>query len=98
MECNQTTICGKIVKLGVLRYTPAGMAVIEFTVSHGSRRKEAGVMRQIVFDVPVVVMGEQALTVAGFEVNSRVRITGFLNKKNHMSQQLVLHSDQIELI
>ncbi|ALQ50287.1 primosomal replication protein N [Nitrosomonas ureae] len=98
MECNQTTICGKIAKLGILRYTPAGTAVIEFTVSHGSRQKEAGVMRQIVFDVPVVVMGEQALTVAEFEINSRVRLTGFLNKKNHMNQQLVLHSDQIELI
>lgn len=72
--------------------------MIEFTVSHGSRQKEAGVMRQIVFDVPVVVMGEQALTVAEFEINSRVRLTGFLNKKNHMNQQLVLHSDQIELI
>ncbi|WP_074719514.1 primosomal replication protein N [Nitrosomonas ureae] len=98
MECNQTTICGKIAKLGILRYTPAGTAVIEFTVSHGSRQKEAGVMRQIVFDVPVVVMGEQALTVAEFEINSRVRLTGFLNKKNHMNQQLVLHSDRIELI
>ncbi|SNX60192.1 restart primosome assembly protein PriB [Nitrosomonas ureae] len=98
MECNQTTICGKIAKLGILRYTPAGTAVIEFTVSHGSRQKEAGVMRQIVFDVPVVVMGEQALTVAEFEINSSVRLTGFLNRKNHMNQQLVLHSDQIELI
>jgi len=55
-------------------------------------------MRQIVFDVPVVVMGEQALTVAEFEINSSVRLTGFLNRKNHMNQQLVLHSDQIELI
>jgi primosomal replication protein N len=98
LECNQTTICGKIAKLGILRYTPAGTAVIEFTVSHGSRQKEAGVMRQIVFDVPVVVMGEQALTVAEFEINSSVRLTGFLNRKNHMNQQLVLHSDQIELI
>ena len=74
------------------------MAVIEFTVSHGSRQKEAGVMRQIAFDIPVVVMGEQALAVAGFKIDSRVRLTGFLNKKNHMSRQLVLHSDQIELI
>lgn len=55
-------------------------------------------MRQIVFDVPVVAIGKQALTVAEFEIDSRVKITGFLNKKNHMNQQLVLHSDQIELI
>ncbi|WP_295624867.1 primosomal replication protein N [uncultured Nitrosomonas sp.] len=98
MECNQTTICGKIVKLGILRYTPAGTAVTEFTVSHGSQQKEAGVVRQIVFDIPVVVMGEPALAVAEFKINSKVKLTGFLNRKSHMNQQLVLHSDQIELI
>ncbi|PSJ18735.1 primosomal replication protein N [Nitrosomonas supralitoralis] len=98
MECNQTIICGEIVKLGILRYTPAGIAVIEFTVSHGSQQQEAGVVRKIVFDIIVVAMGKLALTVAEFKLNSRVKLTGFLNRKNHMNQQLVLHSDQIELI
>ena len=92
MDCNQTIICGKIAKLGVIRYTPAGVAVIEFTINHVSRQKEAGIARQIIFDILAVALGQLALTVAGF------KLTGFLNRKSHMNHQLVLHADHIELI
>jgi len=98
LDCNQTIICGKIANLGVLRYTPAGVAVIEFTINHVSRQKEAGVVRQIIFDILAVALGQLALNVAGFKVNNTVKLTGFLNRKSHMNHQLVLHTDHIELI
>lgn len=98
LECNQTIICGKIAKLGILRYTPAGVAVIEFTIKHVSRQKEAGIARQIIFDMLAVALGQLALTVAGFKLDSTVKLVGFLNRKSHMNQQLVLHTDHIELI
>ena len=98
MDCNQTIICGKILKLGVLRYTPAGIAVIEFTVNHVSRQIEAGVARQIICEILAVALGQLALTVAGFKINNTVKLAGFLNRKSHMNQQLVLHTDHIELI
>ena len=98
MDCNQTIICGKILKLGVLRYTPAGIAVIEFTVNHVSRQIEAGVARQIICEILAVALGQLALTVAGFKINSAVKLAGFLNRKSHMNQQLILHIDHIELI
>lgn len=98
MDCNQTIICGKIAKLGVIRYTPAGVAVIEFTINHVSRQKEAGIARQIIFDILAVALGPLALTVAGFEINNMVKLTGFINRKSHMNHQLVLHTDHIELI
>jgi primosomal replication protein N len=98
LECNQTIICGKIVKLGVLRYTPAGVAVIEFTINHASRQREAGIVRQIILDIFAVALGQLALTIAGFKINSMVKLTGFLNRKSHLNQQLVLHTDHIELI
>jgi primosomal replication protein N len=98
LDCNQTIICGKIAKLGVIRYTPAGVAVIEFTINHVSRQKEAGIARQIIFDILAVALGPLALTVAGFEINDTVKLTGFINRKSHMNYQLVLHTDHIELI
>lgn len=98
MDCNQIIICGKIAKLGVLRYTPAGVAVIDFTINHVSRQKEAGVARQIIFDILAVALGQLALTVVGFEINNTVKLTGFINRKSHMNHQLVLHTDHIELI
>lgn len=98
MECNQTVICGKIVKLGALRYTPAGIAVIEFTVNHASKQMEAGVVRQILFDMLAVAVGQAALTVAELRLDSTVKLTGFLNRKSRMSQQLIFHTHQIERI
>ncbi|MDE2387692.1 MAG: primosomal replication protein N [Betaproteobacteria bacterium] len=98
MECNRTVICGKIAKLGALRYTPAGLAVIEFTINHESRQKEAGVFRQIIMDVLAVALGPLALTIAGFKIDNMVKLTGFINRKSHMNAQLVLHAEHIELI
>lgn len=98
MDCNQTIICGKIIKLGVLRYTPAGVAVIEFTINHASRPIEAGVTRQIMFEILAVALGQMALTVAEIKINSAVKLTGFLNRKSHLNQQLVLHADHVVLI
>ncbi|MBX3616908.1 MAG: primosomal replication protein N [Nitrosomonas sp.] len=98
MECNQTIISGKLIRLGVLRYTPAGVAVIEFTVNHVSRQREAGAMRQIIFDIFAIAMDQLALGVAEFQIDSMVRLTGFLNRKSHMNHQLVLHANHIELI
>lgn len=98
MDCNQTIICGRIAKLGVLRYTPAGVAVIDFTINHVSRQKEAGVARQIIFDILAVALGQLALTVAEFKINNTVKLTGFINRRSHLNHQLVLHTDHIELI
>jgi primosomal replication protein N len=60
----------KSCKLGVLRYTPAGVAIIEFTIHHVSRQMEAGVARQIICEVLAVAMGKLALTIAEFQINS----------------------------
>jgi len=98
LDCNQTIICGRIAKLGVLRYTPAGVAVIDFTINHVSRQKEAGVARQIIFDILAVALGQLALTVAEFKINNTVKLTGFINRRSHLNHQLVLHTDHIELI
>lgn len=98
MDCNQTIICGKIIKLGALRYTPGGIAIIEFTVNHVSQHMEAGVARQIMCEILAVALGQLALAVAGFKINSMVKLTGFLNRKSHLNQQLILHTDHIVLI
>ncbi len=98
LDCNETIICGKIIKLGILRYTPAGIAVIEFTVNHVSHQVEAGVVRQIKCEILAIALGQIALTVAELKVDNKVKLMGFLNRKSHMNQQLVLHTNQVVLI
>ena len=95
MECNQTVICGEIIRLGVLRYTPAGVPVIDFVVKHQSRQMEANIARKINCELPTVALGETAKIISEMRLASNVKITGFLNRKNQTNQQLVLHVDSI---
>ena len=95
MDCNQTDICGKITKLGVLRYTPAGVAIIDFTISHVSRQVEAGVSRQVLCEIFSVALGQMAKIISEMKTDTMVKATGFLNRKSRLSQQLVLHVNHI---
>ncbi|MCB1985156.1 MAG: primosomal replication protein N [Burkholderiales bacterium] len=95
MECNQTVICGKIIRHGALRYTPAGVPVIDFVVKHQSRQMVANITRQIQCELLTVALGDTAKNIAEMPTASNVKITGFLNRKSQASQQLVLHVDSI---
>ncbi|HBV22050.1 MAG TPA: primosomal replication protein N [Nitrosomonas sp.] len=98
MECNQAIICGEIVRIGVLRYTPAGVPVIDFVVKHQSHQVEANIARQINCELPTVAMGAKAKTISEMRSGNNIRVTGFLNRKSQTNQQLVLHVDSITQI
>ena len=91
MECNQTVISGEIVRLGVLRYTLAGVPAIDCIVRHRSRQHEAEVPRQVRCELPVVALGEPATLLAVLSNGDTIRVTGFLNRKSQTDPQLVLH-------
>jgi primosomal replication protein N len=95
LNCNQTTICGEISKLGTLRYTPAGVAIIEFGISHASNQIEAGMPRKVLCDISAVALAQIAVIISGMKLGTLVKLTGFLAKKSQMSLQLVLHVDNV---
>jgi primosomal replication protein N len=95
LNCNQTTICGEINKLGTLRYTPAGVAVIEFGISHASSQIEADIPRKVLCDISAVALAQVAVIVSGMKLGTLVKLTGFLAKKSQMSLQLILHVDNV---
>lgn len=95
MECNQTIISGEIVRLGILRYTPAGVPAIDCVVRHHSNQKEANVLRLVQCELPVVAFGESATMMADLKVGDNIKVTGFLNRKSQYNQQLVLHAGDI---
>ncbi|WP_090699238.1 primosomal replication protein N [Nitrosomonas aestuarii] len=98
MECNQAIICGEAIRIGVLRYTPAGVPVINFVVRHTSRQMEANITRQINCELPTVAIGATAKTISEMRNGNNIKVTGFLNRKSHTNQQLVLHVDSITQI
>ena len=98
MNCNQTVIYGKIIEIGSLRYTPAGVAVTEFRISHVSRQIEADKPRQVECEISAVALAQMAEAIAGIAPDTLVKLAGFLAKKSRMSLQLVLHVNKVDLI
>ena len=98
MHCNRTVICGRVIEIGNLRYTPTGIAVTEFKVSHASRQIEAGRHRKVECEVSVVTLAQSPEIAAAIKPGTIVKVVGFLAKKSRMSVQLVLHADKIDFI
>jgi primosomal replication protein N len=81
-----------------LRYSPAGVPIVAFTLRHTSEQMEAGMRRTILCEVPLVAMGKQAENARDLHVGDKVGIKGFLAQKSRTSTGLVLHVNTIELI
>lgn len=98
MERNQVVLTGVIAEMDALRYTPAGLPLMALKIGHMSEQTEAGFKRKVECEVPAIVMGDPAQTVAGWKIGDSVKVEGFLARKSLHSQQLVLHLNRIELI
>lgn len=98
MACNAVELTGRLVVLEPLRHTPAGMPLVHFTLSHASTQIEAGHERRVECEVRGVALGEPAARMARWKAGDAVRVQGFLNRKNRMSAQLVLHATRTELL
>ena len=81
-----------------MRYTPAGVAAVEFKLGHESEQDEAGGKRTIQAEVSAVAFETQAKLLAGRPLGSSVRVEGFLGAKSKRSRRLVLHVTNIEFI
>ena len=98
MNSNRLVIGGEVTEVADLRYTPAGIPLLAFTLRHASQRVEAGMKRQVECEVPVVAMAAKAEQAKGLKLGDTVRTAGFLAKKSLNSRQLVLHIDELEII
>ena len=81
-----------------MRYTPAGIAAVEFRLTNRSAQVEAGARRTVEAEVAAVAFDTQAKLLAGRPLGSAVRVEGFLGAKSKRSKRLVLHVTNIEFI
>jgi primosomal replication protein N len=91
-------LSGRLLELGALRYTPAGVAAVEFKLAHESDQDEAGGRRSVQAEVNAVAFETQAKLLAGRPLGSAVRVQGFLGARSKRSKKLVLHVTDIEFI
>ncbi|MBI2297121.1 MAG: primosomal replication protein N [Betaproteobacteria bacterium] len=96
MEANEVALSGELAGIEPLRHTPAGIPLIHFKLQHRSQQVEAGYKRQVECEISGVAMAEVAVAMARMKAGQRVRVSGFLNRKNRMSAQLLLHATRAE--
>ena len=94
MEANEVALSGELATIEPLRYTPAGIPVLNFRLLHRSRQTEAGLKRQVECEMGGVAMAEVAVAMSRLKPGQAVKVSGFLNRKNRMSAQLILHATE----
>ena len=89
---------GRLLELGTLRYTPAGVAAVEFKLGHESEQDEAAGKRTVQAEIAAIAFETQAKLLTGRPLGTPVRVQGFLAAKSKRSKRLVLHVTNIEFI
>lgn len=97
MDANTVEITGTLREIEPLRHTPAGIPLVSFVLAHASSQIEAGHARRVECEVKGVALGEPATRMTGYKAGDEITVQGFLNRRNRMSAQLVLHATRTEL-
>ena len=98
MAVNAVSLTGQLAGIESLRHTPAGLPLLNFKLAHRSLQVEGGYKRQVECEVTCVALGEAATQLSRVKAGADVKVTGFLNRKNRMSAQLVLHATLTEIV
>ena len=88
---NQLVVVATIIERDILRYTPAGVPIVGATLQHSSQQVEAGVTRQVDFEMAALAAGEISGRMSRAELGGTYQFTGFLARKNRNSKSLVFH-------
>jgi len=95
---NRLEVEGQILEQSPVRYTPAGIPVLEFLLSHESEVSEAGVPRRIAFALQILVMGDLVQMAGSVGLGTTVRIQGFIAPVRKDSPKFRLHAQRIQQI
>jgi len=71
---------------------------VEFKLRHESEQSEAGTLRKVEAEIGGIAFDAQARLLAGTQLNTQLKLQGFLAAKSRRSRKLVLHVTNIEFI
>jgi primosomal replication protein N len=98
VSCNRTLLCGRLETRGVLRFSPAGVALVDFTIAHRSEQKEANTVRKVDCVMKATAAEDLAQKIAKLPVGAQIKASGFLAQASRANSALVLHVQNFELI
>jgi primosomal replication protein N len=88
---NELRFTGLITEREVIRYTPAGLPIVNALLQHSSQQIEAGIARQTEFEIAAVAAGEISGRFSGAPLGGAYEFSGFLARKSRNSKSLVFH-------
>jgi len=95
---NEVVIDGRLLKRSPLRYTPAGIPVVDLVLGHKSNQIEAGGQREARCEIEAVAVGDLALKLSVQKLNRPLQLSGFLAQHSVNNRKLVLHIQDMEVI
>ncbi len=93
---NRVELTGTLIERKALRFTPAGVPVMECVVGHRSEQAEAGISRHVECEISAIALGEAAKWLQEAAPGMAVRLTGFLAARSKNSKSPRLHVTTIE--
>ncbi len=94
---NQVRIRATAVAKSALRYTPAGVAVLEASFRHEGIVNEAGGERSLSFEFAAVALGAIAQALDREPLGTPVLLQGFVAPRTRRSARLVVHVTEYEI-
>jgi primosomal replication protein N len=88
---NRVMVNGRLVERTALRYTPAGIPVIDATLDHASEVMEAGLRRKLAFSFEVTAIGDMARQLSDENLGSELALGGFLAPRSRRSTRIRVH-------
>lgn len=88
---NEACLTGEMIAKDALRYTPAGIPILDARLSHRCELKQEDHRRLVEFDIALSFAGSLAQRANGLVLGQRMRVAGFLAPRRRQSKTLVLN-------
>ena len=94
---NHVELTAGIAEQKAIRYTPAGLPVIDLVLEHASSVQEAGTLRQVKATVKAVAIGSLAERIQTQPVGSVWKFSGFLATPKN-GKNVILHIQEFKTL
>ncbi len=88
---NRFSLQAAIIGREAMRYTPAGIPIVNATLFYSGAQIEAGVERLVEVEVACMAAGELAQRLADLPLEKSFQFEGFMARKSRQSKSLVMH-------
>ncbi|HVE90131.1 MAG TPA: primosomal replication protein N [Burkholderiaceae bacterium] len=94
---NQLRIRAKLVAKSALRYTPAGVAVLEASFEHEGTVTEAASERTLAFEFSAIALGAVAQSLDREALGRLMMLEGFVAPRTRRTTRLVVHVTEYKI-